>query len=586
MASQKVKGLSIQLSADTTAVNQALADVNKASASTQKELTQLNKLLKFDPSNINLLTQKQTLLSDAIKQTTLKLEQLKKVKDLADNDADVDKSTKEYRDLERQIEATKQKLSSLQKESNDVGSALQNAGKDTSTFSDTLKALVSNDLILGGLDLLKNAISSIWNGAKQLASGLVNLIKQGVEYNATIETYTTSIRAMLNDDDVATQKLIKDMKELGSASGFTNDVLLSGARNLLSADINGETATKTIEGLAKAIAYVGGSNDDLSRMITNLQGIASTGKATAQDLKQFKNIGINASKLVADSLGITTEQAEKQGITFDMLSEAFIKASEEGGKFADVFDTLSGTFESQTNKLNANWQQLLGNIALDTTSAISQTILPSINGLLESMNSAFEEDGLSGMIDTFSNGIGDVISTISDEGTIEQVLSGASAIIDAIGSAFDSDTEQGQRNLEELETSVDKLLNGIVGFLTKDEIVEKFINAGFDIASAFAKGFSEYINAWWKDFWGVEGDWTYYDKYKKHMERVNNSGGFSYALNSGGFGALMSGGYSNQNSITLNASFNVNGQFSRQQAMQLADMMTERINENIGTRYV
>ena len=584
MASQKVKGLSIQLSADTTAVNQALQDISKQSANTQKELTSLNKLLKFDPSNVNLLTQKQKLLSDAINQTTSKLEQLRKVKELADKDTSVDKNTKEYRDLERQIEATKQKLSSLNNETKSVGTALENAGKGTSTFADTLKALVSNNLILGGLNLLKNGIEAIWNGATKLAGGIFNLVKQGVEYNATIETYTTSIRAMLNDDDVATKKLVKDMKELGSASGFTNDVLLAGARNLLSADINGETATKTIEGLAKAVAYVGGSNDDLSRMITNLQGIASTGKATAQDLKQFKNIGINASKLVADAMGKTTEEVEKQGITFDMLSEAFIKASDEGGRFADVFDTLSGTFQSQTNKLSANWQQLLGNIALDTTSAISTTILPSINGLLEDMNKAFEENDLTGLIDTFSNGIGDVIATISDEGTIEKVLSGATAIIDAIGTAFDPDTEQGAKNLEALDTALEKMLDGITKFLTNEDMMKKFVEAGIEIAKAFVGAFIDYIN---ENFTMYNGYSSYAEMSmaRRHAQNGGGSGGFG-ALYSGGFGVMNSGGFSNKNSITLNASFNVNGVLDKQQAMLLADVMTERINENIGVRFL
>lgn len=151
-------------------------------------------------------------------------------------------------------------------------------------------------------------------------------------------------------------------------------------------------------------------------------------------------------------------------------------------------------------------------------------------------------------------------------------------IIEAIGTAFDPGTEEGKANLEALENLLDTMLDLVVKFLTSDEIIDKFINAGIEIGKAFARGISEHINDAWKDFWGIDGDWTYYDSLKSRWDRYNSrqNGGTS----SGGFGALQSGGYNN--AITLNANFNVNGGLNEASARAYAKIMAQQINEELG----
>ena len=71
------KGITIQFGADTTALNKALKTIQSDSKSVQLELNKVNKALKLDPKNTELLTQKQSLLKEAIAQTTKKLDSLK-----------------------------------------------------------------------------------------------------------------------------------------------------------------------------------------------------------------------------------------------------------------------------------------------------------------------------------------------------------------------------------------------------------------------------------------------------------------------------------------------------------------------------
>ena len=81
MAKGRIKGITIEIDGDVTGLNKALESTTKELRSTQKQLNDVNRLLKLDPTNTELLSQKQRLLGDAIKSTQSKLETLKGVLD-------------------------------------------------------------------------------------------------------------------------------------------------------------------------------------------------------------------------------------------------------------------------------------------------------------------------------------------------------------------------------------------------------------------------------------------------------------------------------------------------------------------------
>ena len=72
-----LKGITVEIGGDTTKLTSALQGVNKEIKSTQSQLKDVEKLLKLDPSNTELVAQKQRLLGDAIKETKEKLATLK-----------------------------------------------------------------------------------------------------------------------------------------------------------------------------------------------------------------------------------------------------------------------------------------------------------------------------------------------------------------------------------------------------------------------------------------------------------------------------------------------------------------------------
>ena len=116
MASNNIKGLTIEIGGDTTKLGKALDAVNKKTKSLSSELGQINKLLKLDPKNTDLLAQKQKVLAEAISNTKEKLETLKKAeKQVQEQFKRGEVSEEQVRSLQREIIATTKKLESYEK---------------------------------------------------------------------------------------------------------------------------------------------------------------------------------------------------------------------------------------------------------------------------------------------------------------------------------------------------------------------------------------------------------------------------------------------------------------------------------------
>ena len=79
MAYSQIKGLTLEIGGDTTKLSKALSSVNKDLRTTQADLNAVNRALKLDPTNVNLLKDKHDLLGKAITDTRSKLETLKEV---------------------------------------------------------------------------------------------------------------------------------------------------------------------------------------------------------------------------------------------------------------------------------------------------------------------------------------------------------------------------------------------------------------------------------------------------------------------------------------------------------------------------
>ena len=137
----KIRGISIKISGDTTGLTQSLKGVNGQIAGTQKQLRDVERLLKLDPTNTELLAQKQKLLSQAVNQTSEKLEQVKKMEALANEEFKAGKIGEEQYDaIKREVAATTSNLESLEKRASESNATLGKVAGELDNVSDKAEA--------------------------------------------------------------------------------------------------------------------------------------------------------------------------------------------------------------------------------------------------------------------------------------------------------------------------------------------------------------------------------------------------------------------------------------------------------------
>lgn len=136
----RIKGITIELNANTVKLTEALKDVNSRLRSTQSDLNDVNRLLKFDPKNTELLAQKQKLLSSVINDTKAKLDEEKKALEQLQASGDKsDAAIKQQDALKREIIATEGALKNYKSQLSGLSPTLQAVGQVTGELAEKTK---------------------------------------------------------------------------------------------------------------------------------------------------------------------------------------------------------------------------------------------------------------------------------------------------------------------------------------------------------------------------------------------------------------------------------------------------------------
>ena len=296
------------------------------------------------------------------------------------------KTSAETKELKNQLAAAEAQLkttaSALKSASNGMDSFGKSAG---STGSGLTAALTKSQLLASAISTLSTAALS---GAKQFVS-------MGIEYNAQIESYRVGLTNMLGDAQAANEAMAA-IQEDAARTPFSVDSLTQANQLLISAGENAEYSRKVIMALGDAVSSTGGGNVELSRMAANLQQIANVGKASAIDIKQFAYAGINVYQVLADYTGKTVQEVQNMTISYDLLSEALIAASEEGGRYYNAMDTQSQTMNGRVSTLKDNVSQLAG-LLTGPLSEVFGIVISNLNDLVVAAQEGYKQDGWIGL---------------------------------------------------------------------------------------------------------------------------------------------------------------------------------------------
>ena len=138
---KKIKGITIEIGGDTTGLDKALSGTNKEIKSTQSELKQVERLLKLDPTNTELLKQKQELLGKAVGETSDKLNVLKTAESQAQKQFKEGKiSEEQYRALQREIVSTENSLKDLKTAAAESNAMISKISQTAQNVADKTKA--------------------------------------------------------------------------------------------------------------------------------------------------------------------------------------------------------------------------------------------------------------------------------------------------------------------------------------------------------------------------------------------------------------------------------------------------------------
>lgn len=553
----RIKGITIEIDGDVSGLQRALSKVDSSLKNTQTSLKDVNKLLKLDPKNTELLTQKQGLLNDAVKITEQRLKELKNAYGNLKADSPEELAEKQNA-LKREIIETEQNLKSLKDQYKDFGSV---AKQQLKAVSDQLKE-TGEKLQSTGKDL-----------TLKLTAPIVALGTIGVNYNAQIEQYQTMFTTLTGSAEEA-DRIISQLQADAQKSPFDSATLIQANQYLISAGVGADEARKTILDLGNAIAATGGGSAELERMSQNLQQIKNVGKASSQDIKQFANAGINIYGLLAEATGKTVEEVKEMDVSYDLLADALAKASAEGGKYYGAMEAQGQTLNGSLSATKESIQMLLGEITQAAMPIIVQ-VLGKIREVITWLSSLDDETkkriliiaSIVAAIGPVITIIGTIISGLGSlVGFIGMMMSPMGALVAAIGAlvaagvALYQNWETIKKVASDVWAKLKEDFQQIVDFF-KEKIqflVDKFVAFKEAIVNAFS--FDNILGKVGGFFSSIGG--------------LFGSSGFA----SGGFNGMSSGG-----SIILNANFTVNSNnVTEAMVRNWANVMTEQINENLG----
>lgn len=247
--------------------------------------------------------------------------------------------------------------------------------------------------------------------AKKFSSLGEDIVNQGVAFNQQMEKYTTGFTNMLGSAEKA-QAVLNQIKQDAARTPLNVDSLVQANQLLISAGVSAGEARSTILALGDAVSATGGGSEVLSRMAANLQQIKNVGKAASIDIKQFAYAGINIYQVLADYTGKSVQEVQGMTITYDLLTAALKKASEEGGRYYNAMETQSQTLSGRLETLKDNWSQLLGTLTKGLTET-EGNLVTAAAGWVQRLQEGFETAGANGLMQAGGHIVDEVASGIS-----------------------------------------------------------------------------------------------------------------------------------------------------------------------------
>ncbi|PFS62572.1 DUF2207 domain-containing protein [Bacillus cereus] len=336
----RIKGITIEIGGNTQPLQNALKNVNKQSDALAKELKDVERLLKFDPGNVEALAQKQKLLTQQIENTTQKLDKLKAAEQQVQAQFQNGKiSEEQYRAFRREIEFTEGSLNGLKNKLGNMKAEQENVAGSTRQLETLFRATgKSVDDFAGALgNRLVNAIKSGTATSRQLEQAIGIIGREALGTEADIEKLQRALRSV--DDGNSIQQVRNELRDLQQEAQRTQrefKELDIGLENVLGAMVAGGGIAGTIE---KAL--------DMSKLKTKIDISfdvpESSKKSVEEAVRGITAYGLDAEESLA---GVRRQWALNKGVSDEanaaiVRGAAAISQSYEGLDFTELIQEVN-----------------------------------------------------------------------------------------------------------------------------------------------------------------------------------------------------------------------------------------------------
>ena len=411
MSSKRIKGITVEIGGDTTKLDKALESSNKTLSQTQKALKAVERLLKLDPGNTELLAQKQRLLAEAAQASADKLNILQEAASNADAalqrgkdyaakyeplKAQLDQvtaslrglesnaasmaeqlsagkiSTQAYDDFNRKLEETRKEQDSLKQSIRDLNQEFAGARLDQGQYDALQRELAAT---AREAEDLEEAAKKSADGLDELSSAAKDASDKAGKVSELFAPVTTAVGALAGAA-IATVPATEDLRSglsrldesaRSSGAGLENakgafetfyqvagqtDSAIEATANLLQAGLTENRLQAAVEGLAGAVIQFPDTLN-IESLADSLQETLATGSATGQFAELLDRLGIGAENF-NENLAQCTDQAQKQDLALSALSHGGLMESYDSWLENNqaLADNRQATLDLQTEMAN------------------------------------------------------------------------------------------------------------------------------------------------------------------------------------------------------------------------------------------
>lgn len=429
MASNTIKGLTIEIGGDTTKLGKALKDVESKSRSLSKELGDVNKLLKLDPGNTELLAQKQKILTEAVAASKEKLDMLRE----AEKQVQVqfqrgEVSQEQVRALQREIVVAENKMRTYEKAARETADALNQLGDDSGEAAESIEDVSesSKDAKKSAKELGSSLDGALANGLKAVTAAAVAavaaivgcaessreyrtemgklntaFITNGISGNAAKETYK-ELQSILGGTDQAVEaanhlsKLVSSEEEL---SAWTE--ICTGIYAQFGASLPIEGLTEAANETAKVGQVTGPLADALNWAAKENETFGVTLKENTEQNKEWNDAvkdAVSAEDFFNLALQECSSEQERQQLIMKTLSRQYssaakqykntnkevIRANKANEEWSETLAEIGETVEPVVTDIKLFGTEMLKNAQKpikDVANFVRNTFLPAMEGI-------------------------------------------------------------------------------------------------------------------------------------------------------------------------------------------------------------